>query len=66
MNAAREYLVDQLVITASHLAATQIHEGAGIPFCKLCHISGINGRPITHLGSCPIGRVHVAVEDLRS
>jgi hypothetical protein len=62
-----QYLVDQLVIAATHLAEAQIFTGTpDLPFCKVCQLSGINGRPIVHLRSCLVGNVVKAVEDLRS
>jgi hypothetical protein len=63
---ARDYLVEQLVIAAGHLTETHIfRKDPDLPLCRLCYMSGINGRPIPHLSSCLIGRVLVAIEDLR-
>jgi hypothetical protein len=65
MNAAREYLVDQLVITARALATRSIgYEVASLPFCKVCFMSGLNGHPIQHLPSCVVGQVLRAIEEL--
>lgn len=62
---ARDYLVEQLVITASHLALTRIaFTLPDLPFCQVCSISGINGRPIAHLPSCAVGQVRKAIDDL--
>lgn len=66
MNAAREYLVDQLVIVASHLAESHIfRKYVDEPFCQYCLMSGPNGRPIAHLPSCAVGRVFRAIEELK-
>ena len=65
-NRAREYLVDQLVITARHLADSHIfRKHVEYPFCQICLMSGLNGRPIAHLASCMVGRVLRSIEDLR-
>lgn len=64
-SSARDYLVEQLVITASHLALTRIaFTLPDLPFCQVCFISGINGRPIAHLPSCAVGQVRKAIDDL--
>lgn len=63
---AREYLIDQLRITATHLAETHIfRKHPGLPFCQVCHMSGINDRPFVHLPSCAVGRVLSAIEQLK-
>lgn len=65
LSAAREYLVDQLVITARALADRSIgHEVADLPFCKVCFMSGINRHPVQHLPSCAVGQVLRAIEEL--
>jgi hypothetical protein len=62
---AREYLVDQLVIAASHLAETHIfRKDPELPLCRDCMMSGLNGRPIQHLSSCPVGLVLGAIGEL--
>jgi hypothetical protein len=59
-------LIDQLRITAAHLAETHIfRKHPDRPFCHVCHMSGINGRSIVHLPSCVVGRVLSAVEQLK-
>jgi hypothetical protein len=64
-SASREYLVDQLVITARQLADSHIFlKDPAIPFCQVCSTSGIGGRPIPHLKSCAVGRVVSAIEQL--
>lgn len=65
LSAAREYLVDQLVITARYLANEHIFRKVpGLPFCQVCQISGLNGHPIQHLPSCSVGEVLRAIEEL--
>lgn len=65
-NQAQRYLVDQLMITATHLADSHIfRENPDLPFCTKCCISGLNGRPIQHLSSCAVGGVLRSIEDLR-
>ena len=65
-NQAREYLVEQLVITARHLADSHIfRETPDLPFCTKCCTSGLNNRPIQHLPSCTVGNVLRAIGDLR-
>lgn len=65
-SSARDYnLVEQLVITASQLAETRIGRTVpDLPFCQVCFISGINGRPIAHLPSCAVGQVLAAIAEL--
>lgn len=64
MSAARDYLVDQLATAARHLADSRI-AGQQLPLCRDCLMSSLNGRPIPHLPSCPVGRVFATIKELR-
>lgn len=64
---AREHLLEQLIAAASDLASKHIfRKDPGLPFCQVCLMSGINGRPIPHSKSCEVGRVFSAIEELQA
>src|ERR1700744_1094871 len=62
---ARDPRLVRLRDAAADLAHGHIYRAdPSLPFCRICLMSGLNGRPIAHLPSCPVGRVFAAIEEL--